>query len=127
MPFKSKAQRRKFYALKSRGEMDQKTIDEWEDKTPKNIPERVKSAMWSGLVDELQKIAAVYTRGLSMFHPTAVAASPVLKKLNPSELGQLQNIFRTAGRAAPKKAVPGPELMAALQKAKRVPGTQVHV
>ena len=42
MPFKSEAQRRKFYALKERGKMTQKKIDEWESKTPKNIPERVK-------------------------------------------------------------------------------------
>jgi hypothetical protein len=41
-PFKSEAQRRKFYALKSKGKMDQKTIDEWESETPANIPERVK-------------------------------------------------------------------------------------
>jgi hypothetical protein len=39
--FKSKAQRRKFYALKDRGEMTQSKIDEWEADTPKNIPERV--------------------------------------------------------------------------------------
>ena len=45
MPFQSKAQRRKFYALKARGEMDQKTIDEWEEETPDNIPERKKNAM----------------------------------------------------------------------------------
>ena len=41
MPFQSKAQRRKFYALKNEGKMDQATIDEWEKDTPKNIPERV--------------------------------------------------------------------------------------
>jgi hypothetical protein len=54
MPFLSKAQRRKFYALKNKGEMDQKTIDEWEKDTPSNIPERKKTAMinssifWNG-------------------------------------------------------------------------------
>jgi len=42
MPFKSKAQRRKFYALKRQGKMDQATIDEWEVQTPKSIPERLK-------------------------------------------------------------------------------------
>ena len=42
MPFKSKAQRRKFYALKSRGEISQKEIDQWEKETNnKNLPERV--------------------------------------------------------------------------------------
>jgi uncharacterized ParB-like nuclease family protein len=41
--FKSKAQRRKFYALKAEGKMDQKTIDEWEadTKNKKKLPERV--------------------------------------------------------------------------------------
>lgn len=53
MPFVSKAQRRQFYALKNKGEMDQKTIDEWEKDTPSNIPERKKTAMmnrifWNG-------------------------------------------------------------------------------
>jgi len=41
MPFKSKSQRKLFYYLKSKGKMDQATIDEWEKDTPKNIPERV--------------------------------------------------------------------------------------
>jgi len=41
MPFKSQAQRRKFYALKAKGKMSQKIIDEWEKNTPKNLPERV--------------------------------------------------------------------------------------
>jgi hypothetical protein len=43
MPFKSLQQRKKFYALKSQGKMDQKTIDEWEEETPKNLPEKVAS------------------------------------------------------------------------------------
>ena len=44
MPFQSKAQRRKFYALKAKGQMDQKTIDEWESHTPNKLPERKKTA-----------------------------------------------------------------------------------
>lgn len=40
MPFKSKAQRRLFHALKNRGEMSQKTIDKWERETKdKSLPE----------------------------------------------------------------------------------------
>ena len=42
MPFKPKAQRRKFYALKSKGKMTQAEIDEWESHTSKNIPEKKK-------------------------------------------------------------------------------------
>jgi len=62
MPFKSQAQRRKFYALKARGEMSQKTIDEWQSKTPKNLPERVKQASLDRITylafqNELEKIA----------------------------------------------------------------------
>lgn len=41
MPFVSKSQRRKFYALKNEGKMDQATIDEWEKDTPQSIPERI--------------------------------------------------------------------------------------
>ena len=53
MPFKSLAQRRKFYALKSEGKMDQKTIDEWESETKKKLPERLhKLAALNPKVDE---------------------------------------------------------------------------
>lgn len=41
-PFKSEAQRKKFYAMYKRGEITKKTIQEWESKTPKNIPKRLK-------------------------------------------------------------------------------------
>jgi hypothetical protein len=41
-PFKSEAQRRKFYAMESRGEISKKTLNEWESETPdKKLPERV--------------------------------------------------------------------------------------
>jgi hypothetical protein len=62
MPFQSKAQRRKFYALKERGQMSQKKIDEWEDKTPASIPERKKKAFfgqgayYEGHLTALQKL-----------------------------------------------------------------------
>lgn len=41
MPFKSQAQRAKFYALKAQGKMTQATIDEWESHTPASLPARV--------------------------------------------------------------------------------------
>lgn len=51
MPFKSQAQRRKFYHLKSIGKMNQKTIDEWEKDTPSKLPERLtKKAFWAGFI-----------------------------------------------------------------------------
>lgn len=40
MPFKSKAQRRKFGELVSQGKMSKSTLDEWNKDTPHDIPER---------------------------------------------------------------------------------------
>jgi len=58
MPFKSKAQRRKFYAMASSGEISPKVVKEWEDATPKNkkLPEKVmkKKAFWDGFVKKAQ-------------------------------------------------------------------------
>jgi len=58
MPFKSQAQRRKFYALKSEGKMTQKTIDRWDDETPKGIPKRLKkhASFISAFKDELNRL-----------------------------------------------------------------------
>jgi hypothetical protein len=44
MPFKSHAQRGKFYVMKSRGEISAKTVKEFEDATPKGktLPYHVK-------------------------------------------------------------------------------------
>ena len=45
MPFKSKAQRRKFAELLMKGEISAETFEEWNRETgSKNLPERVKSA-----------------------------------------------------------------------------------
>lgn len=47
MPFKSKAQRRLFYALESKGELPKGTASKWEKETKdKSLPEKV--AFWSG-------------------------------------------------------------------------------
>lgn len=43
MPFKSEAQRRKFYAMAGRGEISQATVDEWERETGgKKLPKKLK-------------------------------------------------------------------------------------
>lgn len=42
MPFKSEAQRRKFYAMADRGEMPRSKVEEYERATKGDIPERVK-------------------------------------------------------------------------------------
>lgn len=43
MPFKSEAQRRKFHAMESRGELPKGTAERWEKETPKGakLPERI--------------------------------------------------------------------------------------
>ncbi len=41
MSFKSEAQREKFRRLVKEGKMSQATFDEWESKTPADIPKRV--------------------------------------------------------------------------------------
>jgi len=54
MPFKSEAQRRKFASMVKKGEISQKTFDEWNSETPKNIPERKSKPK---TVEDLKKIA----------------------------------------------------------------------
>jgi hypothetical protein len=64
MPFKSKAQRRKFYALKSEGKMDQKTIDEWEKDTPKKLPEKIAmDNFWNGFTKQASAAGVHFTGG----------------------------------------------------------------
>lgn len=41
-PFKSEAQRRKFYAMAERGEISKKKVAEYEEKTHGHLPEKVK-------------------------------------------------------------------------------------
>jgi hypothetical protein len=41
MPFKSQAQRAKFYQLEKEGKMSKETIAKWESETPKKLPEKV--------------------------------------------------------------------------------------
>lgn len=68
MPFKSQSQRRKFYAMESRGEISPGTVKKWEDHTPKNkkLPEHVakkgkgmsKKALFSGFDKRADQAAA---------------------------------------------------------------------
>lgn len=50
MPFASKAQRRKFYAMESRGEISMKKVKEYERETKGPLPERVKKKHNPGTV-----------------------------------------------------------------------------
>jgi hypothetical protein len=77
-PFQSEAQRRKFYAMESRGEISKKTLNEWESATPDGkLPERVEkkeaaSNRWianrafMGLVHRVPKapVTKTFTAGL---------------------------------------------------------------
>jgi len=59
MPFKSEAQRRKFYAMEDRGEISKKTVDEWEAATPKGkkLPERAKKKSSKRAADIVKRAA----------------------------------------------------------------------
>jgi hypothetical protein len=55
MPFRSEAQRRKFYAMSERGEISKEKVAEYERKTRGNLPERV-----PGAKSEAKKKAKMY-------------------------------------------------------------------
>ena len=68
MPFKSKAQRRKFYAMADRGEIPMSTVKRWEEHTgDKKIPERVKQAF----LKELESITEEDLRKQAGFFDSA--------------------------------------------------------
>jgi hypothetical protein len=57
VPFKSQAQRKKFYAMANRGEISRGTVKEWEDATPKGkkLPEHVKKSHLLGAAAALER------------------------------------------------------------------------
>lgn len=68
-PFKSQAQRRKFYAMENRGEISPKTLHKWEGETPdRKLPERVKSEKAAGAIGRAASFVA-----RSAFFPTSTA------------------------------------------------------
>jgi len=60
MPFKSEVQRKKFYAMASRGEMPRATVKKWEAHTPKGrkLPARLhkKASFLDGFLNEAREI-----------------------------------------------------------------------
>lgn len=66
MPFKSQAQRRKFYSMAEKGEISHATVKHWEDATHgKSLPERVgrkkESAFYGhGVAQALLDVGAVH-------------------------------------------------------------------
>lgn len=69
MPFKSEAQRRLFYAKSRRGEISPQTVQQWEEETQKDLPERIKKqaaatqSYWflHTLVTEMEKEAGMFS------------------------------------------------------------------
>lgn len=85
MPFKSEAQRRKFHAMAGRGEISKKTVEHWEDATPKGkkLPEHVKKAV-EKLVTQfvpIQVPVTVPSMSTISTPPLTTAGVPTLAKL----------------------------------------------
>ncbi len=66
-PFKSEAQRRKFYAMKSRGEISGAEVAKWEAETPdKKLPERLHKKEGGALLGKLPWLTMAPGKGLAM-------------------------------------------------------------
>lgn len=66
MPFKSEKQRRKFYAMAARGEIDKDVVDEWERKTKKkDLPETAKGLYNKTLSDTIDRNSEQETTAMS--------------------------------------------------------------
>ena len=87
--FKSEAQRRKFYAMMNDGEISPEVVKEWEDDTPKNIPERItKTANFLG------HLTHVITHGIgSLARGTTAAASSVADNMTTDKSKLMSNPF----------------------------------
>lgn len=101
MPFKSEAQRRKFYALKAQGKMDQKTIDEWNKDTPKNLPQKLHKQASD---DIIIKIASTLTTEQLLtlsnydFEKDAANLIPLLSAAGRYALNVGKGLLQTGGK-----------------------------
>jgi hypothetical protein len=102
-PFKSEAQRRKFHAMKSRGEISSATVKKWESHTPKGkLPERVhkKSAGEKG-AGALARLAG---KGLlTTFFPITMVGSGIVGGLRTP--GPTERLRRTSLRSMAEELV----------------------
>jgi len=89
MPFKSKAQRRKFYTMANRGEISEKTVKHWEDATHgKKLPEHVKKAF-----DAIALPPTPTVPSPAPLSPVvAVAAAPTIAKLKAQAVYKLSSV-----------------------------------
>ena len=96
MPFKSKAQRRKFYAMANRGEIDEETVKEWEEETgDKELPEKVDEDK-----DEKKKKDAFVRKFVRNFYNTVGMDKQAFERTGGADL-----LIRMAGLIEKKATV----------------------
>lgn len=136
MPFKSKAQRRKFYAMADRGEISDDTVERWEDETPKGkkLPERVKKSLYvAGCQSAYTKLGADEDAGLKYL---AMKHGPQgLSLLRPisglwggpgSSLTEKEQAFLQMLQQAQSGAEPGQTAQALAQTIAQYPQRSLH-
>lgn len=104
MPFKSEAQRRKFYAMANRGEISRDTVREWENATPKDkkLPERAaKKAYDAGAMATIAR-----------FGFKEAACEEIRLKLPKREYHGLDEALRSVGRGEKRAEGPTAEQLA---------------
>lgn len=104
-PFKSEAQRRKFYAMAGRGEISKATLKEWEDATPdKKLPERVEkkagvlgSLSWLTMAPGKSGLARL-ARGVGWASIPASSAVSAARQPTPSQLTGMPRVAAEVDR-----------------------------
>jgi len=103
MPFKSQAQRRKFYAMANKGEIADATVKHWEDATgDKKLPERVtkKASYLKGTEAALEKLG--FTKNASAWNrfmdPMTGAGAAAIRKAPDVMRGPLIAASNTISR-----------------------------
>jgi ribosomal protein S18 acetylase RimI-like enzyme len=102
MPFKSEAQRRKFFAMAARGEISKETLEEWQDSTgDKDLPEKVASRLRQAVRVVEVPVDAV---ARSWAHP-GEGARQWLLRLGDRDIGRA--VVRRSGQVADIGVKPG--------------------
>jgi len=126
MPFKSKAQRRKFYAMARSGEISPETVEKWEKETPKGkkLPEHVEK---KASRREKQTAGEKIRRGALIGSATAtgagigVSGSAIHDLLQKRKLDKLEKIQKGAVKPHPMFSHPvAPGKSKEIQRLKRL-------
>jgi hypothetical protein len=126
MPFKSKAQRRKFYAMARSGEISPETVEKWEKETPKGkkLPEHVEK---KASRREKQTAGEKIRRGALIGSATATGAgigisgSAIHDLLQKRKLDKLEKIQKGAVKPHPMFSHPvAPGKSKEIQRLKRL-------